>query len=117
MAHPPTFFLVAALLLLTDRWILDKKIWKSLLIGLVFGMIVLIRPINILFCVPFLFFLKQPEDLWKVHLQRLFLPLSHIVLIIVGAFLIMLPQLLFWKVQRSEEHTSELQSRPHLVCR
>ncbi|WP_417266202.1 hypothetical protein [Brumimicrobium sp.] len=99
MAHPPTFFLVASLLLLTDRWILDKKIWKSLLIGLVFGMIVLIRPINILFCVPFLFFLKQPEDLWKVHLQRLFLPLSHIVLIIVGAFLIMLPQLLFWKVQ------------------
>src|SRR5690554_7741761 len=33
-------------------------------------------------------------------------------------------QLLFWRVieevsddQRSEEHTSELQSRPHLVCR
>src|SRR3989442_6269860 len=24
---------------------------------------------------------------------------------------------LFWAVPRSEEHTSELQSRPHLVCR
>src|SRR3989442_11136410 len=23
----------------------------------------------------------------------------------------------FWPPQRSEEHTSELQSRPHLVCR
>src|SRR3989442_8970903 len=26
-------------------------------------------------------------------------------------------QMSIWKLKRSEEHTSELQSRPHLVCR
>lgn len=99
MVHPATFFLLSVLLYMTDKWIMNKNIWKSLLIGVVFGLIVLIRPINILFCIPFLFFLKQSNDEWKAHFQRLFLPISQIILIVVGAFLIILPQLLFWKVQ------------------
>src|SRR5690554_7704027 len=36
-----------------------------------------------------------------------------ILLLVSGVYLI-LP---FWNALRSEEHTSELQSRPHLVCR
>lgn len=99
MAHPVTFFLLSALLYMTDRWIVNKKVWRSLLIGVVLGLIILIRPINILFCIPFLFFLKKPEEEWKAHFKNLFLPFSHILLMALGAFLIVLPQLLFWKIQ------------------
>jgi hypothetical protein len=99
MAHTPTFFLLSALLLLTDDWVGNRKIWRSLLIGAVLGLIVLIRPINLLFCIPFLFFLKDSGQNWSAHLKKIFLPVSHIVWIMLGGFLILLPQLLFWKIQ------------------
>lgn len=102
MSHPIVFFLLSLLLFVTNNWINNKKIWKSLLIGLIFGLIILIRPINILFCIPFLFFLEQPNQSRKKHFKNLFLPIHHIILIVVGVMLAVSPQLYFWKVQTGE---------------
>lgn len=63
MSHSYSFFLFAAFLYLTDRWYEKVSWWKAVLLGLVFGMIVLVRPSNGLVVLVFLLFgIKNWKD-------------------------------------------------------
>jgi len=99
MSHPCTFFLLSALLYLIQRWMDRKRFWRSFLIGIILGLIVLVRPINILFILPIIIIFKNQELNWKVYFKDLILPFSHTIMIAIGGFLIILPQLIFWEVQ------------------
>lgn len=99
MSHPYTFFLLSALLLIISNWLSKKTILKSLLIGVLIGLIVLIRPINILFLLPIFIMFRETKENWKDYLLRLFKPISPLILIILGGVLSWLPQLIFWKIQ------------------
>lgn len=101
MSHPITFFLLSALLFFSDKWLEQKESWRSLLIGILIGWIVLVRPVNLFFLLPIFFFLKK-EKAWNVYLRQLFNPISPLILAFLGAFLIWLPQLLFWKYQTGQ---------------
>ena len=97
MSHSYSFFLFSVFLYLTDKWYEKISWWKSLLIGIVFGMIVLVRPSNGL--VVFVFLLYGIKK-WKDIPERIKLFAKHwyhflIVIAMVG--LVMLPQLLYWK--------------------
>jgi hypothetical protein len=76
----------------------DRPDWKnSLLTGFLYGLIVLIRPSNVLLLIPVLFWEVGSLEQLKERL-RFFLRHSPLVLILVAAFLLpWIPQFLYWK--------------------
>lgn len=93
MPHAYNFFLISALLYLYLNWEEKGGIHRSILLGIVIGLLVLIRPTNILFSLV----------LFSKHLNRNFIQfvsgkLIHLLIIGITGFLIILPQLLYWKM-------------------
>ena len=95
VAHIYDFFLLIAMLNLITSWHQKKALWQCFLIGLVFGMLILNRPTNIIFSFAILFFgntfyaTKNQFFSWQNMFQLL--------LMAIMAFIVILPQLLYWK--------------------
>jgi len=98
-SHTYTFFLLVCMLLLTEKWLKHKTFLTSCLIGFVFGLIVLIRPVNILFAIPIFLLFKTPSSQWKSYFLLWFENKKSILFVLISAFLVWLPQLVFWKIQ------------------
>lgn len=98
MSHAYSFSLFAIFAYLSVKWI-ERRTWKTaLVLGLIGGLIVLIRPVNILvFLWPILFDVKSFEDL-RTRFNLIVKNWKHILLITLGGFVILFPQLLFWKI-------------------
>ena len=97
MSHGYNFFLFASFLLLTELWYEEPTWGRTLLIGLVFGCISLIRPTNSLIVIVFLLYRVEkwadiPEH-FKTYLQQW----PKILSIIALTLLVWLPQCLYWK--------------------
>ncbi|NOU45795.1 MAG: hypothetical protein HOO86_01890 [Bacteroidales bacterium] len=98
MSHAYSFGLVAIFIYLTIRWHEDQS-WKhTIFIGLIYGLIVLIRPTNSLIVIFFVLFnVVNINDLRKKF--SFFLPhYKKIILIGIAGLLVIFPQLLFWKM-------------------
>jgi len=97
MSHVYSFFLFAAFLKLAHNFSSRLKLSFSgyLLLGLVSGLIVLIRPTNIIFLSAGLFFHFHPN----VSLFRKIkaLPIPQVLMSLLIAFLVLVPQFLYWK--------------------
>jgi len=95
--HSYSFALVSVLFLLVLKWY-EKPDWKhSLLSGFLFGLIVLVRPTNIILIIPIAFIgLANPEDLRsRLKLIQIHIPL---ILVFILAFAIVwFPQIYYWK--------------------
>lgn len=104
MTHPHNFFLLSAALYLVHDWNMERKIGKALAFGLVCGLIVLVRPINLVLLLPLPFFIQlfnQSTFNRELLLQgmKAFFLRKKFILAVAVAFLVVLPQLLFWKHQ------------------
>lgn len=104
MTHPHNFFLLSAAMYISLSWTKEKYLWRSLLFGVVCGLIVLVRPINIILLLALPFFssyFQNKEHNFNVLIKGLrgFLVNRRFLLAILAAFVILLPQLLFWKAQ------------------
>ena len=97
MSHAYSFFLFAVFLLLTELWY-EKPSWiHSLLLGLVFGLISLVRPSNSLIVVVFLLYgVKTTKDI-SAHFRLYLQEWPKILSIIVLTFAVWIPQCLYWK--------------------
>lgn len=98
MAHIIIFFLVACLIYLSIK-IHDKPSWKLfVLLGLTLGMIVLIRPTDLLFAsIPILYGI----DSWSGLKSKFNFIWQHRLKIIVALLVMiipMIPQMLYWKI-------------------
>ncbi len=93
MPHAYNFFLVTALLFLYLNWEEQPSLKQSLLLGVVLGLMVLIRPTNIVFTLV-LFSKHLNKGIFTFISERIL----HFTLIAVVAFLVILPQLLYWKM-------------------
>ncbi len=97
MSHVYSFFLVSVFLYLTILWHRRSTIMRTIFIGLVIGLLTLIRPVNVLIALFFIFYdvknlqgLKEKGLLfWQKRLQVLF--------IVLLGFLVLLPQFIYWK--------------------
>jgi len=97
MSHVYTFFLASVFLYLIILWHRRSTIMRTILIGLVIGLLTLIRPVNVLMALFFIFYdvknlqgLKEKGLLfWQKRLQVLF--------IVLLGFLVLLPQFIYWK--------------------
>ncbi len=97
MSHVHTFCLASIFMWYGIKWLLKPNLKTSIIVGLTMGLIVLIRPVNILF-VLFLVFLGVTSFHGIKQRMLLFLRLKHFVILMkVLAVLVFLPQLLYWK--------------------
>lgn len=93
MPHAYDFFLISSLLYLSLLWHQQPKLYRSLLIGLVMGLLILIRPTNMIFILCFFLFQKK-EDTYSV--KKYLINWKHLFVIGLMAFIVVLPQLLYW---------------------
>jgi len=99
MSHAVNFGLISAFVYYTIKWHQRASFKHSILIGLIGGMLTLIRPINILiFLFFFLYNIKSAKDLLRKSLV-FFKYKIHVLTIALLGILICLPQLIYWKYQ------------------
>jgi hypothetical protein len=97
LSHSYNFSLVAIFLFLTVKWH-ESPTWRnSLLIGLVAGLITLIRPINLIIILYFAFYNLFEKDGLKSKLTLFRKQYLRLILITLISFIVILPQLLYWK--------------------
>ncbi|MBK6989680.1 MAG: hypothetical protein IPH33_16435 [Bacteroidetes bacterium] len=96
MSHGYLFSLTAVLLYTIVRWYKEATYLRSLIIGLLYGLIILIRPTMIIFLIPFILYDFKAGNFWKERIALFWKRKMHFVLMIIVAFLIGLPQLLYW---------------------
>jgi hypothetical protein len=97
MSHAYSFSLVAIFLYYTELWGQSSSAKNSILLGLTSGLITLIRPTNII--IGLLFLLWKTNSLKEIA-ERLKLIMKHLVkilLIILFAFIVWIPQLIYWR--------------------
>lgn len=94
MSHAYSFSLIVFFVALTIDWYKKPGIKNTLFLGLVYGLISLIRPTNALII---LFFLLYDINSFKDRILFFLNSWKLILLMILAAFLVVLPQLLFWK--------------------
>lgn len=98
MPHSHNFFLVTVFMLLVIHWYRKPNWYNGISTGLLFGLIVLVRPTNILL---FLFLFLYGVTSWKSLAERVIFYVSrwYLVVIMIFAFLLpWIPQFLYWKV-------------------
>jgi len=94
MSHPITFFFTAALIYTTNKFYAAFRWREMVLIGLLLGMITLIRPTNIILAlIPFLW----SFDTIKNRFALIVTHASKLPVALIAFFISLLPQLLYWK--------------------
>jgi hypothetical protein len=97
ISHSYSFFLFTVFLYLVPRWIDKPTAFRSFMIGVILGWIVLIRPTNVIIGLMLFAYDVYSWQALKERLRFLTLHLRQLVWMIPGGFLILLPQLLYWK--------------------
>jgi len=97
MSHGYSFALFCVFLYLMEKWH-EKQGWGiTVFIGLITGLISLIRPTNGLIVIVFLLYnITKLKDI-KPRVQLFLKNYWKIIVMIIGVFLVWLPQLLYWK--------------------
>jgi len=97
MSHLYSFSLITMFIWFTVKWFQNQKPINTILLGLLIGIISLVRPTNIIVALFFIFYdIKSWNDV--INRVRFFLSkINHIILIAVLCFLVWLPQFLYWK--------------------
>ena len=96
MSHIPDFMLFVIFLFCTQRWHLRPSLRNSIILGLLYGLIVLIRPTNIL--AGWLFLLYNVSN-WQEMKDRIFFLLLKwpmIVVMAIATIAVWIPQMVYW---------------------
>ena len=97
MPHQFNFALFSIFLYFTVSWYEKKSILKSIIIGISLGLLSLIRPTDILIAIIFpLYGIHRFKDIKQRSIDFIN-SYQHILVIILSAFIIWIPQLLYWK--------------------
>ena len=97
MPHVYLFMLTNLFILTTIRWYESPGYGKTILLGLLTGLISLIRPTNLIILVFFLLWdIRKREDL-KKRLALFAKNFQHFVIIALITFIIWIPQFVYWK--------------------
>ncbi len=98
LSHNFLFTLYAILIWYTIRWHKQPQIKYAAIIGIVCGLIILIRPLEVIcILIPVLWNIKDKKSL-KKKLSLMNRHLVHVVLVILLIFIVGIPQLIYWKL-------------------
>lgn len=121
MSHAYSFSLIACMIFLVIRWYAAPSVRRAMLIGLVAGLILLVRPVNLVF-LPLIVLWEAgswPALRERMHLLRK--KWMHLLIMAGVAFMVILPQLLYWRVTTghfiyySYENERFFFNNPHLL--
>ena len=99
MSHAYSFSLISIFIYLSIRWHKKQSLKYIIAIGIISGVVVLIRPVNLLiFIFPLLYGVKDLKTL-KTNLLLFISNWKQLLLMAIMAFLVILPQLIYWKTQ------------------
>lgn len=121
MPHTNDFFLLTCLLYLIIKWFKAPKIKHSILIGLCFGLLILIRPTNILFGFLILLYGVTNSNSLKENIKFLFVNIKYLVVMASVSLIVFSPQLFYWKYVTGNwfyfSYTGEqfFYTKPHLI--
>jgi hypothetical protein len=97
MSHVYSFGLISIFMYSIDKWVEKPKYGLTIIIGLLVGIIALVRPSNIVIILLFIFWKITS---WKDLINRLLLFIKnwqHIIIMIVFFFIVWVPQFIYWK--------------------
>ncbi len=97
MSHVYTFFLASVFIYLTILWHRHQTVSRAILLGLIVGLLTLIRPVNALFVLFFIFYGIRNLQEFKNKALLFWHKRQHMVLMIIFGFLVLLPQFVYWK--------------------
>ncbi len=97
-SHGYLFCLVSVFLHMLIKWHKQPKVSNSIIVGLLIGLITLIRPTDCLFFIVFILYGVRDKETFKAQMQFFMLHKWKLGLIILFGFLMVLPQIIFWKV-------------------
>lgn len=97
MSHAYSFLLVVLFIWNTLKWHQDKKVKSVVYIGLIIGLISLVRPTNVLIVLFFIFYQVVSIDTMKKKVELFWLYKKQLLIIVGGGFIVWLPQMIFWK--------------------
>ncbi|MBF25505.1 MAG: hypothetical protein CMP49_03180 [Flavobacteriales bacterium] len=95
MSHAYSFSLISTFIYFTIKWFDSPKIKFAIILGILAGLIILIRPVNILILI---FPILYQSNLLKNTTTLIFKNLSHIFLAGLIIIILCFPQLLYWKI-------------------
>ncbi len=99
MSHPYSFALIIMFIWYTIKWYETPKLKYTIFLGLLIGIISLIRPTNIIVALFFIFWdIKNIPDV-KSRLLLFIRQYKTILILVFCCFIVWLPQLLYWKSQ------------------
>ena len=97
MSHSYNFALISIFLYFTDKWYEKPGYKRTIIIGIVFGLITLIRPTNIVVLLVFIFFgVFKPSEI-KERIALLLRNYKKILVMLLFYLLIWIPQFAYWK--------------------
>ena len=97
MSHSYSFALFCIFIFLTDRWYQKPNYTRSVFLGLTLGLIILIRPTNIIIVLYFLLYGIIKSKDFKNRFITYLSNYKQIILISICILLVWIPQLLYWK--------------------
>lgn len=97
MSHAYTFCLASIFIWHGIKWLVKADIKTTVILGFVLGLIVLIRPVNVLFVLFIVLFGVTSLNQFGMRLLLFLQRMKFILLIAAIGFLVFLPQLLYWK--------------------
>lgn len=97
MSHVHNFMLFSLFLRCTQLWFREQS-WKhTIWLGLLSGLIVLVRPNNVLIGLSFILFGVYHWNSLKAQLQLFWKQAPKLISLLLIAALVLIPQLLYWK--------------------
>ncbi|MBL7931235.1 MAG: glycosyltransferase family 39 protein [Bacteroidia bacterium] len=97
MTHIVDFTLIAAFTFYTIKWQENPSLKYAFFIGLIGGLLTLIRPINILIFIFFLLFGVNSGKDFRVKIKLYFSKKFHLATIVIIVTVVFSPQMLYWK--------------------
>ena len=97
MSHAYSFTLFSVFIYLTIVWHKKPNFRNSIFVGLITGLIVLVRPSNIIITLFFILYKITSWDDIKNKVLFFFKEYKQLILIILFAIIVIMPQLLYWK--------------------
>jgi len=102
MSHVYNFTLISAFLYFTDRWHEKSTVLRTIYLGLLSGLIALIRPTNILVLLVFLLWDVKTFNELGARILLFLRDWKKVLIMIAMFFLVWIPQFLYWKMQSGQ---------------
>jgi len=99
MSHVYNFALIAAFIWYTAVWFREQSFTNSLILGFLSGLISITRPTNSIIAIVFIFWDVSNLNELRTRLFIFSKQWYKLIIIILVAFSVWLPQLLYWKMQ------------------